>query len=100
MDKNRSYDVRKGHCDQGLRETVLLSVTAHDYIIDIVHHRNVLINKIITFIRCTYSGGGDYHYLKGGEALNVHSLYVHDYSHLPIDQYTNDALALSGSVRI
>ena len=28
-------------------------------------------------LRCTYSGGGDYHYFKGGEALNVHSLYVH-----------------------
>ena len=31
-------------------------------------------------LRCTYSGGGDYHYFKGGEALNVHSLYVHDYN--------------------
>ena len=28
-------------------------------------------------LRCTYSGGGDYHYFKGGEVLNVHSLYVH-----------------------
>ena len=28
-------------------------------------------------LRCTYSGGDDYHYFKGGEALNVHSLYVH-----------------------
>ena len=28
-------------------------------------------------LRCTYSGGGNYHYFKGGEALNVHSLYVH-----------------------
>ena len=31
-------------------------------------------------LRCTYSGGGDYHLIlqiKGGEALNVHSLYVH-----------------------
>ena len=24
-------------------------------------------------LRCTYSGGGDYHYFKGGETLNVHS---------------------------
>ena len=31
-------------------------------------------------LRCTYSGGGDYHYFKGGEALNVHSLYVHGVS--------------------
>ena len=33
-------------CDE-VRETVLLSVTAHDYIIDIVHHRNVLIKMDI-----------------------------------------------------
>ena len=32
-------------------------------------------------LRCTYSLGGDYHYFKGGEALNVHSLYVHDDTH-------------------
>ena len=36
-------------------------------------------------LRCTYSGGGDYHYFKGGEALNVHSLYVHA---VIIDQFS------------
>ena len=41
----RSY--RKWPCDCSIRETVLLSVTAHDYIIDIVHHRNVLIKMHI-----------------------------------------------------
>ena len=35
-------------------------------------------------LRCTYSGGGDYHYFKGGEALNVHSLYVHGLIHIEI----------------
>ena len=38
---------KSSRCDRAIRETVLLSVTAHDYIIDIVHHRNVLIKMHI-----------------------------------------------------
>ena len=38
-------------------------------------------------LRCTYSGGGDYHYFKGGEALNVHSLYVHGHTDKYQDYY-------------
>ena len=39
--------------------------------------------KSMSSLRCTYSGGGDYHYFKGGEALNVGSdgikCYVHKF---------------------
>ena len=42
-------------------------------------------------LRCTYSGGGDYHYFKGGEALNVHSLYVHGMSDIKQSNHSTNA---------